>query len=81
MKKYFIIISLLSSLVYAGLIKPDNGQTLNYIHILFEWEQLPNVIGYNIQASEQFNFNSLILDRDEVSTVYVDESNFDWNDN
>ena len=80
MKKYFIITSLLLSILSAELIKPESGQTLNYRHVLFEWTQLPDAIEYNLEASEQSNFNSLLLDINESSTIYIDEDNFDWND-
>ena len=80
MKKYFIITSLLLSTIAAELIKPENGETLNYRYILFEWNQLPDAIEYNLQASEQSNFNNLLLDVNEESTVYIDDENFDWND-
>ena len=78
MKKYFIITSLLLSLLSAELIKPESSQTLNYRHVLFEWSQLPDAIEYNLQVSEQSNFNNLLLDINEASTIHIDEENFNF---
>ena len=36
---------------FAGLISPENGATLNYRHVLFEWEQVPNASAYQIFIS------------------------------
>ncbi len=70
MKIIFIII--FSSLCYAGLIKPENAQELNYIHVLFEWEQEPNTISYNLQVSDSPDFNNLIINIQNPTTMYID---------
>ena len=72
---------LLSTFAFGNLIRPASGDELNYIHILFEWEQEPDAIGYNLQVSTQQFFNNLILDLDETTTVYIDKDNFSWDDN
>ena len=79
--KIYIIscIFLLNTFVFADLIRPISGDELNYIHVLFEWEQEPDAIGYNLQVSTQQFFNSLLLDMDEITTVYIDTENFSWN--
>ena len=33
-----------------------NDEQINYIHVVFEWEQEPNAIGYNLQVSNQAQF-------------------------
>ena len=71
---------LLNSFAFGNLIRPSDGDELNYIHILFEWEQQPDAIGYNLQVSTDEFFNNLILDVDETYTVYIDSDNFNWND-
>jgi len=71
---------LLNSFAFGNLIRPSVGDELNYIHVLFEWEQQPDAIGYNLQVSAQQFFNNLILDVDETHTVYIDSDNFNWND-
>ena len=80
MKKIFIITLSIISFVFGTLISPSDGDELNYIHILFEWEQQPDAIGYNLQVSTDEFFNNLILDVDETYTVYIDSDNFNWND-
>ena len=67
-----------SSFIFANLVRPINGEKINYVHVVFEWQQEPNAIGYNIQVSDQQQFNNLILDIEEESTVYIDNQNFDW---
>ena len=67
------------SLCHAGLNHPSNGQELNYIHILFDWDQEPDVVVYNLQASNQPSFNNIFLEIEEPTTVYIDKNNFTWN--
>jgi len=66
--------------VFGTLVSPSDGDELNYIHILFEWEQQPDAIGYNLQVSTNEVFNNLILDVDETYTVYIDTENLGWDD-
>jgi hypothetical protein len=44
---FFII----SSNLFGGLLKPEDGDELNYIHVLFEWEQEPDAVAYQIEIS------------------------------
>ena len=62
----------------ASLVKPANGDILNYIYIPFEWGQFPDAIGYNIQASESDSFNSIILDHFTEQTLFIAKENFEW---
>ena len=80
MKNILISLLIINSIIYAELIRPKNGSELNYVHVLFEWEQEPDAIGYNLQVSNQMFFNDVILDVEESSTVYVDKDNFNWDD-
>jgi len=80
MKRIFIIILSIISFVFGTLVSPSDGDELNYIHILFEWEQQPDAIGYNLQVSTNELFNNLILDVDEAHTVYIDTENLGWDD-
>ena len=79
-KKTFIIILSVLSCVFGRLVSPTNGDELNHIHILFEWDQQPDAIGYNLQVSTSEFFNNLILDVDESYTVHIDTNNFNWDD-
>ena len=80
MRILFIYI-LIISFSYADLNKPANGEELRYIHILFDWDQEPNAISYNLQASTGQSFNNIILNIEELTTSYIDTENFSWNDN
>ena len=43
--------------ISGGLIRPTDGEELGYIHVLFEWEQQPDAMEYNLQASTQSSFH------------------------
>ena len=60
MMRMFLYI-LIISFSYADLNKPSPGENLRYIHILFEWDQEPDAVSYNLQVSNQQSFNNLIL--------------------
>ena len=77
----FSFLFLFNTLAFANLIRPADGEELNYIHVFFEWEQQPDAMEYNLQASTQQFFNNLILDVEEATTVYIDKDNFSWDDN
>ena len=80
--KIYIFSSLLffNAVAFANLISPANGEELNYIHVFFEWEQQPDAMGYDLQASTLPLFSSLILDVDELTTVHIDKDNFSWDE-
>ena len=65
------------SFTNAELLFPENGMVLNYTHVLFQWEQEPDAVGYNLQALDQ-GFN-VILNIENLTTTYIDGSTFDWN--
>ena len=59
----------------AGLVKPVNGSTLNYIHVLFEWEQESGAYAYNLQASQG---NNLIIEIEVSSLSFILDEDIDW---
>jgi len=69
---------LITSFIYAGLNKPSAGENLRYIHILFEWDQEPDAISYNLQSSSSTSFNNLILNIELDNTSYIATTNFNW---
>ena len=77
MKKVFPFILILNFL-FADLLKPENATNLSTIHILFEWEQEPNAIGYNIQISGDEVFENVLLDINQHSTLYIEKNIIDW---
>ena len=76
-KKYFYIVLILA-FSYGELITPNSGDDLNFIHVLFEWEQEPNTDEYNLQVSNQSSFNTTIIDINEGSTVYIEKEALNW---
>ena len=52
---------LLNAIAFGNLIRPANAVELNYIHVIFEWEQEPDAVSYNLQASDEQFFNNIIL--------------------
>ena len=79
MIKNLFILPITISLCHAELIFPENGAILNYIHILFQWEQEPDAVGYNLQALDE-SFD-IVLDIGISKTAYIDDSTFTWNSN
>ena len=78
MKSLIIIINLIFSILYGSLLTPENGSTLNHIHILFEWTQTPNAIAYDIQISSDPNYNETIFEFSDSSLGYIDRENIEW---
>jgi len=76
--KNLLILILTASICYSNLIKPESGSELTYVYVLFEWEQEPNAIAYNLQVSNQSSPNDILLDIEESTTVYIDTENFNW---
>ena len=52
MKNLSLILIILVSFLFSNLLKPEYADTLSSIHILFEWDQEPDAIEYNIQISK-----------------------------
>ena len=42
------VVFFLFSNALAALLSPNNGSTLNYTHVLFEWEQEFNASSYTL---------------------------------
>ena len=76
MIKYSIILLIFICINFGENIRPSNGASLNYVYVPFEWEQEPDAIYYNLQVEKN---DTIILDINEESTLYVDKENLDWN--
>ncbi len=75
MRNYIILIVTMTSISMAGLVKPANGSTLNYIHVLFEWEQESGTSSYNLQVSQGSN---LIINIEELTLNFIEDDNINW---
>ena len=62
----------------ADLLTPENLDTLSKIHVLFEWEQEPLAIEYNLQISDTETFNQILLDTNIFNLIYIDKNYLDW---
>ena len=56
-----IMTGFLISSLSADLIRPGNGETINYTHVVFEWEQEPDAHSYSIQVSTTPSFDQVLL--------------------
>ncbi len=86
MKKLIFLLFILYSFSFSALIHPENGANERTIHILFEWNQIPNSEYYNLQVSTQSSFSigegdNIIIDKDVESTVSVQTEGFTWENN
>ena len=67
------------SFSYCELVSPTDGSNLNQIHILFEWDQVPEAIEYDIQISQDTEFATI---EDEIRTsslIHIEKQVIDWN--
>ena len=82
MKKYVIIL-LLINCVFSALLNPEDGVTLNQIHIMFEWEQESENDFYVLDVSEDSNDidgNCIICDQYiSGSLIHIQKDLIDWN--
>ena len=55
---YKILFFILFSTIFSQLIRHINGGQLNYVHVLFEWEQIKEAVSYNFKLDNESNFSS-----------------------
>jgi len=79
MNRYYIYIFIyfICSLK-ADLLTPENLDTLSKTHILFEWEQEPLAIEYNLQISNTEIFDQILLDTNILNLIYIDKNYLEW---
>ncbi len=73
----FTVVALFSSLK-GDLIKPENGVTLNITHVLFEWDQMPEVENYELHVSESSTFSFLTIETEIQHIAFIEKDNIDW---
>ena len=74
-----LLLLLLLHFIFPNMIKPANGSNLNYTHVLFEWNQIPDAIYYIIQLDSDITFIDPILEIEGSSTIYILEDPLNWN--
>ena len=77
-KKNIVLLFSIFAVSYGALISPLNNSSLRSIHVLFEWEQEPDASSYNLQVSNSPQFNNIILDINEPTTIYIEKEFIDW---
>ena len=60
------------------LILPANNSIINYVHVLFEWDQIPDTHEYRIQVSTASDFSEIVADTTVSSLIYIDDNNIQW---
>ena len=78
MKKILIGVLLLNSTLLAEMIKPANGSSINYTHVLFEWEQIGDAVEYEIQVSTSSTFSSVLVSSSTTSLIYINTEDLNW---
>ena len=76
MNKIILFLALFG-IVNAELIRPAHGQELNYIHVVFEWEQLPDAMSYQLELHD-LSSNSFFTFDTLSTTVLFLKSNIIW---
>ena len=79
MLNFLIIFYFFLSIIYGGLISPPNESLINRIHVLFEWEQVPEANNYQLQVSNNIDFEELLIDINVLSLIYIETENIEWN--
>ena len=65
--------------IIDDLVRPVNGDIVNYIYIPFEWSQIPDAISYNLQVSESEDFDDILLNHSTEKTLFIAKEDFNWN--
>ncbi len=76
--KRFILYLIFISLSFGELLQPEDGNQLNYIHVLFEWEQEPDAVAYRIEISTDSNFSNPEVSHIDSSLIYIETEMVEW---
>ena len=69
------LLFIFSSFSFSALIHPENGADENAIHILFEWDQIPDISDYKLLVTSN---DVTVLDATTSNHFYIDEVNIEW---
>ena len=72
-------INIFFSQLNGDLIFPSNNSIINYVHVLFEWDQIPDTYDYRIQVSTASDFSEVVTDTTVSFLIYIDDNNIQWN--
>tara|TARA_B110000438_G_scaffold135563_1_gene131073 strand:- start:17143 stop:19260 length:2118 start_codon:yes stop_codon:yes gene_type:complete len=68
---------LFSSICSGELIRPLSNQKLNYVHVLFEWDQEPGALFYQFELTDLLSDSVVVIDSIKV-TLLIEKSNIKW---
>ena len=77
MKKYLLLCIIGFSQLFADLIHPQDGDTISYIHVKFQWENEDNASEYIFELSTENDFSST-FQTSVTDLQYVDMDNIIW---
>lgn len=60
------------------LLRPVNGDTLNYLEICFQWTQTSNTIAYQLQIADFPDFAEPIVELTDSTLAAILTGNFQW---
>ena len=80
MKNILILLLSITSILFSGILIPENGRLIKTVHVLFEWEQEVDAVAYNLQISTDESFNDIISDINLYKTIHIEKNILDWND-
>jgi len=69
---------LFNAIGFGDLTRPSAGQVLNYIHILFEWDQEPDAEKYLIQVSLTESFDPILFTDSSTTPLFIDTAHIEW---
>ena len=69
-----IFLIIVINFISAELLRPINNSDLNYIHILFEWEQMDNADAYQLQVAKDISFSNIIVDRIDSTLIHIEKN-------
>ena len=79
MKKYSISFLILFTISFAEIVSPENGSTLNYRHVLFEWEQVPNASAYQFFIVREAGVvQTMTVTTESLQYILSDPTFFYW---
>ncbi|HJM46982.1 MAG TPA: hypothetical protein QGH56_04080, partial [Candidatus Marinimicrobia bacterium] len=74
------IFCLFPCFIVGQLISPVDNDSLNTVHVLFEWDQLSNAVSYQIQVaeSESSDFENLTANLIDSTLVTIIDEGLLW---
>ena len=72
-----VLSTIFISFIYGEMLTPEDGSLINYTHVFFQWEQVPDAHLYEIEISEDSDFNTVIYTTQDSSLGYIDKFNIE----